>query len=81
VLITQGTLDAQVAPGDAALLSKAQPRAKLVMIDGMNHVLKRTAPTPAAQQASYSDPSLPVAPELIEAIAAFVKTVPRRKGE
>jgi pimeloyl-ACP methyl ester carboxylesterase len=73
VLIAQGTFDAQVSPADAALLAKAQPHAKLVSIEGMNHVLKKVAKDQAVQQASYGDPSLPVAPELIEAIAAFVK--------
>jgi pimeloyl-ACP methyl ester carboxylesterase len=78
-LIAQGTLDAQVPVGDAQLLAKAEPKAKLLMIDGMNHVFKRAAPDQAAQQASYSDPNLPVAPELIDGIASFVKSVPRRK--
>ena len=78
VLIAQGTADAQIAVRDAELLAAAQPKAKLVMVNGMNHVLKTTALDPAAQQKSYSDPSLPVAPELIEAIAGFVQSVPRR---
>ena len=79
VLIAQGTLDAQVPAGDASLLAKAQPKAKLLMIDGMNHVLKRAAADPASQQKSYSDPTLPVAPELIDGIVTFVKSVPRHK--
>lgn len=79
VLIIQGTLDGQVPVGDAQLLAHAQPKAKLLIIDGMNHVFKRVAPDPATQQKSYSDPSIPAAPELIEGIAAFVKTVPRHR--
>jgi hypothetical protein len=79
VLVIQGTLDSQVSVSDAQLLAKAQPRAKLLLIDGMNHVFKRTAPDAAAQQASYSDPKLPDAPELIDGIATFVKSVPRRR--
>jgi pimeloyl-ACP methyl ester carboxylesterase len=78
VLIAQGTADAQIAVRDAELLAAAQPKAKLVMVNGMNHVLKTAALDPASQQKSYSDPSLPVAPELIEAIAGFVQSVPRR---
>jgi uncharacterized protein len=77
VLIAQGTLDSQVPPSDAQLLAHAQPKAKLLVIEGMNHVFKRAAADQAAQRASYSDPSLPVAPELIEGIASFVKGVPR----
>jgi len=79
VLIVQGTLDGQVPPSDAQLLAHAQPKAQLLMIEGMNHVFKRVAPDPATQQKSYSDPSIPVAPELIDGIATFVKTVPRHR--
>jgi pimeloyl-ACP methyl ester carboxylesterase len=78
-LIVQGTLDAQVSVGDAQLLAKAEPKAKLLVIDGMNHVFKRAGADQAAQLASYSDPNLPVAPELIDGIATFVKGVPVRK--
>jgi len=78
-LIVQGTLDAQVPVGDAQLLAKAEPKAKLLVIEGMNHVFKRVASDQAAQLASYSDPNLPDAPELIDGIATFVKSVPRRK--
>jgi pimeloyl-ACP methyl ester carboxylesterase len=77
VLIAQGLLDAQVTPTDADLLAKAQPKAKLLKMQGVNHVLKRAPDDPASQRASYSDPSLPVAPELIDAIATLVKSAPR----
>jgi fermentation-respiration switch protein FrsA (DUF1100 family) len=82
VLIAQGTADLQVAVRDAELLAAAQPKAKLVVVNGMNHVFKTPAGTdPASQQASYSDPSLPVARELIEAVASFVQAVPRRASK
>jgi hypothetical protein len=77
VLIAQGTLDAQVALAEAALLAEAQPDAKLLRIEGMNHVLKCTAPDPAAQKASYGDPTLPVPPELVEGVATFVNSLVR----
>jgi fermentation-respiration switch protein FrsA (DUF1100 family) len=35
VLILQGTTDIQVSVGDAELLAKANPAAKLVLIEGM----------------------------------------------
>jgi len=79
VLITQGTLDAQVPQSDAKLLAAAQPKAKLIIVEGMNHVLKRAAPDQASQAKSYGDPSLPVPSELIDGIAAFIKSVPRHK--
>jgi hypothetical protein len=78
VLIVQGTLDGQVPVGDAQLLAKAQPNAKLLMIDGMNHVMKNVPADAASQQKSYSDPTIPDNPTLIAGIADFVLSVPRR---
>ena len=77
VLIVQGTTDIQVAVQDARLLAAADPKATLVIIDGMNHVLKTVPADQAAQVRSYSDPTLPVASQLIDAIATFVKGVRR----
>lgn len=78
VLIVQGTTDIQVAVQDARLLAAADPKATLVIIDGMNHVLKMVPADPAIQVKSYADPTLPVAPQLIDAIATFVTGVRRR---
>jgi hypothetical protein len=79
ILIIQGTLDAQVTVGDAQDLAHAQPKAKLLTIDGMNHVFKKVPPDAESQRKSYGDPSIPDAPELIDGIASFVKAVPRRR--
>lgn len=75
VLIVQGTTDIQVAEQDARLLASADPHAKLVIVDGMNHVLKLVPSDMTQQMKSYSDPSLPVAPQLVDAVASFVKDV------
>ena len=40
LLIVQGRRDIQVSTADAQALAAAQPKAKLVLIDKMNHVLK-----------------------------------------
>lgn len=77
VLIVQGTLDLQVSQSDADALARAQPNAKVQIIDGMTHILKRVAPGEETQLKSYTDASLPVVPELIDGIASFVKSVPR----
>lgn len=79
VLIVQGTLDAQVPESDAKLLAAAQPKAKLLIIQGMNHVFKQVQADAISQQRSYIDPSIPDAPELIEGVASFVKSVPRHR--
>ena len=77
-LIIQGTRDMQVSEADAQSLAKAQPKAKLVMIEGMNHVLKQVGDDAALQKSSYSDSSLPDSPQLIDLIAEFVKGVRSR---
>ena len=64
---------------DAKLLAAGQPKAKLIIVDGMNHVMKRVPADQAAQVKSYSDPTIPIPAELIDGIAAFIKSVPRHK--
>ena len=72
IFIGQGTTDLQVGMADAEAIKAAQPRAELVVWDGVNHVLK-TAPTErAAYIATYMDPALPLAPGVVEAVANFV---------
>lgn len=73
VLIAQGTKDIQVTEADAKALSAAAPKARLLIIDGMNHVLKIVGDDQALQQKSYFTPDLPVAPQLIDALSGFVK--------
>ncbi len=74
VLITQGTTDIQATMQDVKLLAAANPSAKVSLIEGMNHVLKAVSNDRDKQVASYSDPSLPVMPELIGKIIQFIKT-------
>ena len=72
VMIVQGTTDVQVSLEDAKALAGAYPAPKLLVVDGMNHVLKMVPNQRDKQVASYSDPSLPVASSLIIEISAFV---------
>ena len=77
VLILQGDNDLQVSVRDARLLAAARPDAKLVILPGMNHVLK-TAPTDRpGNLATYADPSRPLAPGVMDAILAFVRSAAR----
>ena len=64
MLVVQGTTDLQVTVADATRLAKAQPRAKLVVLEGMNHVLKPVGGSGAAQLPSYSDPTLKIASDV-----------------
>lgn len=74
VAVVQGTTDVQVSMEDATLLAAARPDARLVAIDGMNHVLKAAqGTTAAAQEKAYTDPSLPIVPRLVDEVAAAAR--------
>lgn len=72
-LVVQGTTDLQVSTDDARRLAAARPETELVLIEGMNHVLKQAPPERAANLAAYADPGLPLAPGLATAIGTFLK--------
>ena len=72
-LIVHGTADLQVPVTDARLLAAAAPRATLLLVEGMNHVLKLAPGDRAAQMRSYGDPTMPVAPQLTAAIADLLR--------
>jgi pimeloyl-ACP methyl ester carboxylesterase len=72
MLILQGTTDIQVSVSEANLLHTSAPSSRLVIVDGMNHILKHVPSDRLQQLASYSDPSLPIAPEVPAEVAALV---------
>lgn len=73
VLIIQGTTDIQASMQDFSLLARANPSAKLLLVDGMNHVLKAVPNDRDKQIASYGDPELPIVPNLVSEISSFIK--------
>lgn len=74
-LIVQGRNDMQVGVADADALKAAKPDAQLVLIDGMNHVLRIVPRDVRAQRASYENPELPLADELGRVLVGFIKKV------
>ncbi|WP_437679190.1 alpha/beta hydrolase [Sorangium sp. So ce131] len=72
IVIVQGTTDIQVAVEDAERLAGARGDAELVLIEGMNHVLKEASLEAEEQQRAYSDPGLPVVPRVFEVIEGFL---------
>jgi len=78
VLIVQGSTDIQVDVGQARRLGAARPDARVVVIDGMNHVLKAVPADPQRQLASYGDPALPLHPQLAATIAGFLRGLPQQ---
>jgi pimeloyl-ACP methyl ester carboxylesterase len=78
-LIVQGQTDVQITVADARALASARPDAKLVILDGVNHVLKLASGSTAAEQmAVYMNRSLPLAPDVVPTIADFILTTGRR---
>jgi pimeloyl-ACP methyl ester carboxylesterase len=73
VLIVQGTTDLQVTVLDAQRLAAARPASKLVLIEGMNHVLKEAPAQRSANLQIYLTPNVPLAPALVPAIATFLQ--------
>ncbi len=73
VLIVQGTTDIQVSLKDSELLAAANPKAKRVVLEGMNHVLKTAPADRQANAATYSNPDLALAPGFLDAIVSFIK--------
>jgi len=74
MLIVQGERDIQVSVADARALAAAQPKAKLMLVAQMNHVLKDVAAEDRASNlATYGNSDLPIDTSLVNGIAAFVK--------
>ncbi|HVU54274.1 MAG TPA: alpha/beta hydrolase [Puia sp.] len=72
VMIIQGLRDLQVGKDDAEKLGAAAPKAKVVYMDNMNHVLKTAPADKSGNLATYADPQLPLYPDLVPAIEAFI---------
>ena len=72
VLIIQGTTDIQVSIADANRLAKALPKAKLAIIEGMNHIMKPAPSDRNLNIATYSQPDLPLKKELITNLIPFL---------
>lgn len=72
VTIIQGENDLQMSVGDAKALAAARPDARLLLLDGVNHVLKAAPADPAANFATYGNPDLPLDPRIVPAIVAVV---------
>jgi hypothetical protein len=77
VMIGQGTTDIQVGLTDANALAAARPDARLTIWQGVNHLLKIAPADRAANIATYSDPTLALAPGVVGDVAGFILQ-PRR---
>jgi hypothetical protein len=71
-LIVQGTNDIQIKVEDAKYLASKSKNATVVIIEKMNHLLKIVEGDRNENLASYNKPDLPIVPELIEKVSAFL---------
>ena len=75
-LIVQGDRDIQVGVADAKALQRHGTNATLVVLPEATHVLKQiTGKGRAANIATYSDPTRPLAPNLVETLDRFIKSM------
>jgi pimeloyl-ACP methyl ester carboxylesterase len=75
VLIIQGSTDLQATVGDAELLKKAKPDASLLVIAQMNHIFRQAGDDRKQNLATYTQPGLPLDPQLVQAVTAFVQNI------
>ena len=72
MMIVHATHDSQVGAADADALATAQPNARRLDLEGVNHVLKAAPADRAGNIAVYADPDAPLAEGLADAVAAFI---------
>lgn len=74
VLVVSGTTDLQVPPSEGEKLAAGKKGAKHVVLKDMCHVLKQTEQTALLVQSLtvYTDPKIPLHPELAGALAGFL---------
>src|SRR5688572_13089487 len=77
MLIVQGKNDIQVSPEDASRLAKARPDATVLLLDGVNHVLKASPAERRANIATYADATLQIDPRVPEAVGSFIRSKSR----
>ncbi|KGP71913.1 alpha/beta hydrolase family protein [Pontibacillus yanchengensis] len=70
-LIIGGSTDLQVPPEAAKALHEANNESEVIIIDQMNHVLKKAPMNREENVKTYSEPRLPLAEELVEEIMSF----------
>ena len=74
ILVVSGSTDIQIPEGDGERLAGANPKARHVVINGMNHILKPVeSKERQIQIPTYSDASLPLHPRLVPQLSAFLK--------
>jgi hypothetical protein len=72
ILIIQGTTDIQIQVDDAEKLASANSNSQLVVIEGMNHILKEAPQNRLLNIQTYGDPELQLKEGLIDSVVSFI---------
>jgi hypothetical protein len=72
ILIIQGLNDMQVSQADAQSLKNASPKAELLLLDKVTHVLKEAGPSQAENMETYKNETLPLSPLLVSTTLLFL---------
>ncbi|MDB5132812.1 MAG: hypothetical protein JWR02_2561 [Mucilaginibacter sp.] len=72
VMIIHGSTDLQIPVDNAEKLKKAKSDAVLLIINGMNHILKEAPANPDQNMATFYKPDLPLKPELVAGMVDFI---------
>lgn len=73
VLIINGNNDLQVSETEAEMLKNAHPDAELVIVENMNHILRKIEGDDLMNSKSYNEPGQPLHPELVDHLTAFIE--------
>ncbi|MCA1020745.1 alpha/beta hydrolase [Halobacillus litoralis] len=73
VLLVNGTHDVQISVEEAERLKEAGPDSQLLLVEGMNHVLKEAPEDREGNLETYTDPDLPLPETLTEPLITFLQ--------
>ncbi len=75
VLLINGSNDLQVDKEEARQLQEAHPEAELVILENMNHILRKIEGDDLENSKSYNEASLPLHPELVPTLVEFIENI------
>lgn len=72
ILVIQGTTDLQITADGATEMSNVSSNSTLKIIEGMNHVLRKSTRDVNENMGTYSNAALPLHPDLVTIIKNFI---------
>ena len=72
ILVIQGTTDLQITVDGATEMSNVSSNSTLKIIEGMNHVLRKSTSDVNENMGTYSNAALPLHPDLVTIIKNFI---------